>query len=413
MRTTPKAFVGQNRDDTRAHNLSLVLNMVQRESPISRSQLTSTSGLNRSTISDLVKELEELGLVTEAESPSANGVGRPSLMVSASEDVVAFAVNPEIDATTVAMVSLSGDVKKKVRVLTGNRPEAEDSIAVAAREIKKMRAELGANARVVGVGAAIPGQVRVRDGIVRFAPHLNWVEVPFGSMLAQATGLPVYVDNDASIGSDAEQNFGAGRGYQNIVSMFAGSGGIGGGVIIEGQPLRGSTGYGGELGHARISSSKAVDFSGLPGTLEAMVRRDDLLEILKLDSATDEELDLELRRARAPKSMRLIEAQTEFLALAVANYVNIFNPELVIISGFLGSLFALQPERFIKAVKASALAAPQENILIRRGELGSNAVMLGAAALPLARLLQNPANFVSSTPSFKISRSAAALEKLN
>ena len=113
------ALTGQGREAARAHNLSIVLKMVQHAITITRSQLTTNSGLNRSTILNIVAELEELGLVSEAEAPSTSGVGRPSLVVSANDNVVAFAVNPESDATTIGLVTLSGKVLKRVRVLAG------------------------------------------------------------------------------------------------------------------------------------------------------------------------------------------------------------------------------------------------------------------------------------------------------
>jgi predicted NBD/HSP70 family sugar kinase len=238
-----------------------------------------------------VAELVQLGLVTEFEGTIAGAVGRPSLLVSPSDDVVAFAVNPEVDATTVGMVTLSGKILSKVRYPTSIQPAPHEAAEIANRLITKMRSELKPGTRIAGVGAAVPGQIRVADSVVRFAPALNWVEAPFGQLLSQLTGLEVRLDNDASLGCLAERSFGSARGALHVVYLFAGSGGIGGGVIVDGKQLRGSAGYGGELGHIQVSSSSVRDFSGLPGTLEGLVRRDDLLEVFMLDSATDEELD--------------------------------------------------------------------------------------------------------------------------
>ena len=258
---------GSNRDLVRQHNLSVLLQMIHLHSKVSRSSLTSATGLNRSTISDLVSELQELGFVNETETQSPTGVGRPSLMVSASNRVVAFTVHPEVDATTVGAITLSGKVLFSERVMMSKRPTAADSVAAAAKVIERMRNQLDKDQLLAGIGVAIPGQVRVEDNVVRLAPQLGWVEEPFGSMLSQATGLQVFVDNDASIGCMAERNFGAARGYSEVVFLFAGSGGIGGGVIANGMQLRGASGYGGELGHVRIGGGNDKDYSGLSGTL--------------------------------------------------------------------------------------------------------------------------------------------------
>ena len=397
--TRGRGFVGRTRDDVRQFNLSIVLRMLHFSGSVSRSQLTSISGLNRSTISDLVSELEELGLVVEAEGAAKSSGGRPSHLVSASDTVVAFAVNPDIDATTVGVVSLDGKVLFKRRILTKLQPSADQAIEIAAKAIDEMRAEFKPGTRVAGIGVAIPGQVRLADGVVRLAPHLNWVEAPFGSKLAQLTGLPVSLDNDASLGCSAEFNFGSARGFDDVVYIFAGSGGIGGGAIVNGRQLRGAAGYAGELGHVRIGDSNRSDYSGLSGTVESMVRRDDLLEVFMLDSATDDELAAEisaLKRNQGPKfksSLKLVEKQIDALAMGIASFINIFNPQVVVLAGFIAALFDFDRERLLSGVKANALDAASETVLIRPASLGADLLMIGAAELPFAKLLARPSEF--------------------
>lgn len=393
-----QGFVGRTREDVRQFNLSIVLRMLHFSGSVSRSQLTSVSGLNRSTISDLVSELAELGLVTESEG-STKSSGRPSLVVSASDNVVAFSVNPDIDATTIGVVTLGGRVLQKKRIFTRLQPSADQAIEIAAQAIGEMRKGFGPEIMIAGVGVAIPGQVRLADGVVRHAPHLNWVEVPFGARLAQLTGLPVFLDNDASLGCRAEYNFGAARGFNDVVYVFAGSGGIGGGAIVNGRQLRGAAGYAGELGHVRIADVKRSDYSGLPGTIESLVKRDDLLEVFMLDIATDDELAADIYATkmnpnhRAKQAAKLIEKQSEAMALGIASFVNIFNPQMVVLAGFLSALFDYDKERVLRIVKENSLDAASESVVIRAGELGSDLLMVGAAELPFAKLLERPSEF--------------------
>nr|QOV08988.1 ROK family protein [uncultured Micrococcales bacterium]QOV09029.1 ROK family protein [uncultured Micrococcales bacterium] len=385
---------GQNREDVRQHNLSTVLRLVRLSGTISRSQLTAATGLNRSTISDLVAELEERGLAVETEALVSSGVGRPSLMVSASDNVVAFAVHPEVDATTVGAVTLSGRVIAKERVLMPHSPKPRDSELTAAKLISKISAELDSKYRVAGVGVAVPGQVRVSDGVIRYAPQLAWVEAAFGPELSQLTRLPVYLDNDASIGCMAERNFGSAKGFSDVVFLFAGSGGIGGGAIVDGKQLRGTSGYGGELGHVRISSSTQRDFSGFEGTLEALVRRDDLLELFKLFGATDEELDREIQTVKTAAARDVIYKQIDHLADGLSNFVTIFNPQAVVLGGFLTSLFNFDSGRLIERMKANAVGASAERVVVRPAGLGSNLLMVGAAELPFEMLMRNPSGYL-------------------
>lgn len=392
-------FVGRTRDDVRQFNLSIVLRMLHFSGSVSRSQLASVSGLNRSTISDLVTELTDLGLASETDGVSKSSGGRPSHVVSASDNVVAFAVNPDIDATTIGVVTLGGRVLQKKRIFTRLQPSADQAIEIAAAAIQEMRAGFSSEVMIAGIGVAIPGQVRLADGVVRHAPHLNWVEAPFGAKLAQLTGLPVFLDNDASLGCMAEYNFGAARGFNDVVYVFAGSGGIGGGAIVNGRQLRGAAGYAGELGHVRIADNKSSDYSGLAGTIESLVKRDDLLEVFMLDIATDYELAAEIyavRQAqtnRAKQASKLLSRQIEALALGIASFVNIFNPQIVVLAGFLASLFDHDKERVIRILKEHALDASSESVIIRNGELGSDLLMVGAAELPFAKLLERPSEF--------------------
>ena len=384
--------LGSNRDQVRQHNLSAVLRLLREFGTMSRSSLTQRTGLNRSTISDLVTELQELGLIIESEALSTKGVGRPSLMVSFSDDVVVFSVNPETDATTVGVVTISGKVLEKVRFPTPVSPAASTAIDITSKIISELRAQLPGHFKIAGIGVAVPGQIRVEDGVVRLAPHLNWVEVPFARMLQQQTGLPVYIDNDASLGSIAERDFGAGRGFSEIVYLFGGAGGIGGGVIHTGALLRGAAGYAGELGHVRISDIPRDDYSGLQGTLESLVRREDLLAALKLEDADDSVLEEKLKEPLNPKVVKILENQIDALAVAVGNFVNIFNPEIVLLAGYLAVLYSYDKDRLLSRFRWSALTAPQDRLVVKPAELGPNLLMIGAAGLPITPLLAQPAS---------------------
>jgi len=387
-----RAALGQNRENLRQHNLSTVLRLLHESGAVPRSHLTSITGLNRSTISDLVGELVSLGLAVESEAITGGGVGRPSLMVAPSQNVVAFSVNPDIDATTVGLVAFDGKVLQRLRYPTKLQPTAAESLQVAAKLIANLRAKLAPGTLVAGVGIVVPGQIRVSEGVVRYAPHLNWVEEPVAAMLTQQTGLPAWVDNDATAACTAERIFGAGIGTDNLVYIHAGSGGIGGGVVVNGRQMRGATGYAGEVGHIQISSSKQRDYSGLEGTLEALVKRDDLLELFKIDNATDEELEIEIIKNKDPKAHKALMQQISDLGRAIGVLATIFNPQSVVLGGFLGSLFRFDGEHMINSTHQSSLKSAQDGLLIKASQLGTAAVIVGAAELPFSVILANPAN---------------------
>jgi predicted NBD/HSP70 family sugar kinase len=382
---------GANRDDLRQSNLSNLLKLVYRNQTISRADLTTMTGLNRSTISDLVGELVSLKLVTEKESAQVGRVGRPSSNVTIAENIFAITVVPRSHSTLVAAVSMSGRVAARVRIATVIQPSPEEVLDAVEEGLAQIRKQLKKSDRIVGVSVAISGQVDVRNNSIRICSFLKWNEVPFGSLLSERLGLPVQIDNDGSIACLAESTFGSGRGFSDIIYLFGGTGGIGGGLVIDDKLVRGYRGYAGELGHIRITDSKSVDSLGLTGTLEALVNRDQLSEALGLDDPEDEELADAILAATSPRARRIIEKKIDVLAVALANLVNIFNPQVILLSGFLQPLFQANDYSLLSKMRQGAVAGSREHVQIRTAELGSKILDIGGAQLVFQELLNNPA----------------------
>ncbi|TDW30515.1 ROK family transcriptional regulator [Cryobacterium psychrophilum] len=386
---------GNNHDDVRRHNLATILRLVHRSGPLSRAALTRLTGLNRSTVSALVSELVQIGLAVEREPEASRQVGRPSPVVQVNPRVVAIAVHPEIDAVTVGLVGLDGVVHRRIRCPVERSPSATEAVNIAVAVIDGMRGELDARFDVVGVGVAVPGLVRTHDGLVRHAPHLGWVAEPFAERLSAATGYPVVAANDASLGVLAERYFGAGVGITDLVYLNGGASGIGGGLLMGGQLLGGHAGYAGEFGHAKVSEGAAVDSAGLAGTLEAEVTRSGLLAALGLSGTTDaDDLERALLGSDSPQVRAEVNRQLDFLAVALAGAINILNPQLVVLGGFLAALRAVDPDRLQNTVAALTLAELCEGVGIGSARLGSNQLMIGAAELAFEGVFEDPQSFV-------------------
>ena len=379
---------GNTLDRVRRHNLAAILRLVHRGGPRSRSQLTRATGLNRSTIAALVGELVELGIVRERDPDTLNQVGRPSPIVEADPRVVAFAVNPEIDAVTVAVVGFDAEVRSSLR-RTATVPTAEAAAALAADAIAELRAELPADARTVGIGVAVPGLVRDADGLVRTGPHLGWSDEPFSRMLADATGLPVLSANDANLGALAESALGAGRDVSHLIYLNGGASGVGAGVIVGGAPLHGIDGYAGEIGHTLVNSAGVDCHCGAVGCLETEVGRAELLRVLGLEES--ERLEEALAASEDPAVRAEVERQLGHLAVALRNVVNIFNPQLVVLGGFLGALVGVAPG-FLeeRLTHGGPFRVALDSVRIARTELGGDLLMIGAAELAFEQLLAHP-----------------------
>jgi predicted NBD/HSP70 family sugar kinase len=382
---------GVGSDQLRRHNLSAILTLLHHDGSQPRSMLTSQTGLNRSTVAALVGELVERGLVYETEPDPTRLVGRPSPTVNADERNVAIAINPEVDAITIGVVALGGRVTKRIRYETDRPPTAREAVTICTTVIEGFSDELRERGRITGIGVAVPGLVRADDGLVKLAPHLDWVDEPVAAMLAEATGFDVRVGNDASLGAMVEHIFGAGRGLGDIMYLNGGPSGIGGGVIANGALLGGMSGYAGEFGHTRGIGDAESDTPG--PTLESLVNRSDLLAALGITAASPDELEMLLLESSDPAVTEIVRRQLRYLGSALGDSINILNPQRVVLGGFLSTILQKDPEYLDERVEAHALAAPYEDVTITSAGLGSDLLMIGAAELTFAALLADPTGF--------------------
>lgn len=378
-------------DGVRQRNLARVLRLVHVDGPQSRAALTEATGLNRSTIADLVAELVREGLVQERAPEASRRVGRPSPVVASDPRVVAIAANPEVDALTIGAVRLDQSIAMRARIELDGLISPEDTAAMISAQVDSWRAGGLADARIVGVGLAVPGLVRAADGLVRNAPHLHWTDAPVRDLVAGATGLPTTVGNDASLGAMAEHLFGAARGVDDVVYLNGGASGIGGGLVIGGRLVRGAGGYAGELGQNRPGIAQPADRrSGAQGTLEDEVSRSRLLAVVGLHSADEPTLERAIRESRSVEVAAEVERQRRILATALANAVNVLNPSTVVLGGFLATILDQDAEALLSAVRAQAMAMNAEDLQLRPADLGPDRLLVGAAEIAFEALLTDP-----------------------
>jgi predicted NBD/HSP70 family sugar kinase len=375
----------------RQANLARILRLVHLDGPLSRAALTDATGLNRSTVADLVGELVEDGLVGESAPDPTRRVGRPSPMVAADPGVLALAANPEVDALTIAAVGLDRGIPRRIRVELDHLLTPGETAARIAAQLDAWRTGELARARFVSIGIAVPGLVRASDGLVRDAPHLHWTDAALRDLVADATGLPVVVGNDASMGVVAEHLFGAARGIDDVVYLNGGASGIGGGLIVHGMPVGGAGGYAGEFGQNRPGIRGRDDRRAEDGVLEDEVSRARLLRALGLANADEPTLAAAIAESRSAGVADELRRQRRILATALANAVNVLNPSVVVLGGFLATLAATDPGGLRDAVREQAMPATCDELDIRVAVLAEDRLLIGAAEAAFADLLRAPA----------------------
>ncbi|HLS93636.1 MAG TPA: ROK family protein [Microbacterium sp.] len=377
-------------EEVRQQNLSTVLRLVHVEGPQSRSHIGTATGLNRSTVTALVGELLELGLVRETEQAPTGRVGRPSLGVAADDAVVSLSIRAEPDAVTVALVGLGGTVHSRLRHDLASAPSPRRFVQIASSLVDGMRADIERHYRLVGAGLAIPGLVD-ESGTVLVAPPLGWKREAIAPRLEHALGIPVTAGNDASVGAMAEARFGVGRGTDNLLYLGGSAYGIGGGLIFDGTLLRGTSGFAGELGHTVVVPGGTRCGCGRRGCLGVEVHPGRLLELLGRRRLDEDELDIELGVARDPAVRAELERQVELLSLALTNFVNAFAPDTVVLSGYLGVLLATSREQLSHAIRVDPVGAEGRQIRLERAHMRSHLMQFAPAELAFGPLLADPA----------------------
>lgn len=374
----------------REANLSHVLRLVHVDGPLSRAVITARTGLNRSTVGDLVTELAGAGLVLEREPAAQGRVGRPSPVVQIDPRPVVIAANPEVDALTIAAVGLDRGIRARARLERDDLLTPDETARLIAAQIQAWGADELAHARVVSVGVAVPGPVRAVDGTVRAAPHLGWVDAALGPLIATATGLPVVVGNDANMGAVAEHLFGAARGVDDVVYLNGGASGIGGAIITGGHALVGAGGYAGEFGQSRPAVAAEDDRRSAVGTLEDEVSRRRLLDAVGLRGADEPELAAALATADDPAVAAEVARQRRILSTALANAVNGLNPSVLVLGGFLVTIAEQDLPGLIADVRAQSMPTSGEDIDIRSATLADDRLLIGAAEAAFAEVLRDP-----------------------
>ncbi|MGE2731138.1 ROK family transcriptional regulator [Mycolicibacterium vaccae] len=376
---------GTSTDDVRRRNLSTVLTLVHRRRSVSRSELTRHTGLSRSTTKDLVEELVARDLVEESPAPPAAQAGRPSPIVRPTDSLLAVSVTPEVDAVTVGVVSMGGAVREVVRLPTEGIPSPQDTVTIAADAIGRIRRDLSRKQSVTAVGLAVPGLVHCRQSAVQLAPNLGWHDVEIGQMLSAAVELPVYAANDANVGAIAEHLFGRHGDVDHLIYVNGGPSGVGAGFVVAGGLLEGVAGYGGELGHTYVGGAEQCH-CGSTGCLETEVLQAPLAPLLAdFDGAaarppTDAERDVLLR-------------QTGKLAVALGNAVNMLNPGLIVLGGFLRLFCAYAADALRAELARHSMAAPRQLVEVVPATLGADTLIIGAAELAFAPVLADPGRF--------------------
>lgn len=381
-------------------NRLAVLKLLKEQEMISRQQLAERSGLTPPAVTGIVRELLTMGLVEEIGLGHSQGGRKPvKLRLNSS---AGYVLGVELSSYE-AVISMA-DLKYRpgnICSLALDMTAPEHGLAQLTEGIRDYLAGPAAKGKkIMGLGVAFPGLLQLGQGMVRNAVNLGplWNDFPIKKILEEDLGVPVFLEVNSKAGVLAEKWFGGGRGCENLVYVNLGEG-ISAGVMVQGEILQGYQGHAGQIGHLVLAEEGPVCRCGNRGCLEslcgipALMRRihqdidtlsdDDALRTIWETQGSIRFDDLLRVAAVSPYTDALFHNVGRYIGLALANVINLYNPEVV----FLGGRMAPAMERVLEivevVVKTHAFPAVFAGSSLKISELGRDSAVIGACALVL------------------------------
>jgi glucokinase-like ROK family protein len=390
-------------------NLSLVLRFIHNEAPVSRSQIAQATGLNKSTVSSLVEELLQRYLVHETGINSV-GTGRPATLLEINPQAGGIiGVELGVDFFTVALTDFTTNILwKQSECINFDDPQEKTIARILELSDKAIHVCKDQGLCPLGLGISVPGTTDSENGVLVFAPNLQWRNVSFKKIFHDRLGLDANVENDANAAAIAEHLFGTARQSDDFIFVVVGIG-IGGGLFLNGNLYRGKNGFAGEIGHSPIVAEpyQKPCHCGNLGCWETYANQQSVIRRMQSrieDSRNSIVPDL-MAEQNVPLSISIIKQAADkgdletlktlketgtSLGLGFASLIDIFNPEKIILGGSLSILGKyLLPSIKDTATKHSLSdISPKVDILLSHFE--TDAILIGAISIVVDDILSKP-----------------------
>ncbi|WP_284742132.1 ROK family transcriptional regulator [Amycolatopsis sp. RTGN1] len=375
-------------DSMRARNLEVVLGAVSRGGPLTRAALAELTGLTKSTVSKLVGDLVDAGLLAETGPARAGERGRPGVeVVLSGARVASLGLEINVDYLAVRVLDLTGGVRFAARRERDNRGSRPKKVLA---ELQALATEALTETHRLGLevaGAVLAVSGPVGDGVLFSAPNLGWQDVRPADLLRLP--VPVELDNEANLAALGELWFGDG---ERDFLYVSGEVGIGAGLVVNGTLFSGARGLAGELGHVVVAPDGPRCRCGGSGCLETFAGQEALLTAGRVGSVPA------LLAALSRGDTAALEACTaagRALGVALTSAVNLLDIDRIVLGGVFTQLYPWVSEPVSEVLSARLGGLRGVPPTLSASRLGGDAATLGAAGRVVHRVLAEPAPFLA------------------
>lgn len=384
-----------NSENIRRTNRKLVLQLQQREKVTTRRDLSRMSGLDPSTITNIVREFIKKGYLMERATEDSSNIGRHAVeLVLKRDTIISVVITIGASNTNIGIGYFDGSVE--IDTVYKNEKNPHVFIKKIEEQSKKLRSNIPDGA-FLGYTLSVSGMVDQNNSVILDVPHLGWRDIDLKNYFGNEK---IILDNEANLCVLAERFSDATlKNSRNMVYVYV-SEGIGCGLVLDGSIYRGPTFSAGEFGHMSISENGKECYCGNTGCWETLASTEAIVKEFeksgkKLEgSSYGEKFRNLIEISKADKAaIQLIKLEEEYLARGIINIVNIFNPEEVIIGGEGVFLSNSSINNISESVKTRSLHPTRNNVRIRKSKLkidGKNSAnSIGAALLAIDETLFN------------------------
>ena len=393
----------------KAVNTSVILDIIRKNKHISRAEIAKISELNPSTVSNITRELIKINTIKEV-GVGVSVLGRRPIKLSLNADG-ARVIGVEVVGNRIVaiMTNLEAKVITETKTNINKRENGKTIIEKIVKTIGKVIRESKDKNSIKGIGMGITGSIDAVAGLAAFSPNIGWRDVPIKKLIEEEFGIETSIDNNVKAIALGEYWFGSARGIRNLVCISIGEG-LGSGIIIDGKIYRGANWIAGEIGHTVVDLNGPRCKCNNRGCLETFASgraivsnaivaigqgRKTLIARLvnnEVDRITPE-IIFQAAGEKDKLARDIIEDASQYLGMAIANVINSFDPEAIILGDEIAQFdnFNLMLEPAKKAAIKHTFGGRRRKTKILVTELGDNSSAIGAATLVIEKL-HNPLN---------------------
>lgn len=389
-----------NGQDMKRHNVHLVINTIIKYGPISRTELRDRVGLTAATVINITNDLLERNILLQEGLAAASSKGRKALMLNVNPTAFyTLGVSLSTRRLRVGLANFQGQIVDHVDVTIRNTITPEETVDLIQQNVQMLvEKHQVPTEKLVGVGVAAPGPLDTHTGLITVPPDLpNWRNVPLQKLLEERLQLPVRVDNETNAAALAECFAGGDeKEFVFFISMFRL--GVGGGLVLNGEPLLGFHGSAGEVGHLLVQPGGRKCGCGSRGCLEAMISEDALLEAAAAGGAGEISLEELFTRSKNmdPVCYAVVKQAADYLTMAICDVVHMVSPSRIVLGGPLAEMSPQLADLAFRQVHSRSYPHDYSNIRLQLSTFGDLVFLQGALSIAAGELLQHRLETIGS-----------------